>query len=110
MLSRNFGSGPQALFAIAPDAPCAAQSSRECSYRDNRDRNRHTVRILAIRTVCRRIQGPVWGIPLRDARSAARIANAPTTRRPMTSFGAWRRMYPEPQLAQALIGQDGKRQ
>src|SRR5258707_15372755 len=56
MLPGAVGSEPQAILAIAPHAPCEARSSGECTDRDNRDRNGHAVRLLAIRTVCRRIQ------------------------------------------------------
>src|SRR5580700_7965796 len=68
LLPGTAGSEPEAIPAVAPDAAGASRPSGERPDRDNRDRNRHAVRFLATRTVCRRIQGAVRGITLHDTR------------------------------------------
>ena len=74
VLPGTAGGEPQAIPAVAPDAPGAAGPARECPSRDNRDGDRHAVRLLAIRTVRRRIQiallGELPSATLAGARSA----------------------------------------
>jgi hypothetical protein len=74
MLPGATGDEPQAILAVAPDASGTACAARECPNRDNRDGNRHAIRLLAIRAVRRRIPVALRGIAVHHARSPARVA------------------------------------
>src|SRR5271170_5224659 len=74
MLRGTVGNQPQAILAVAPDESGATRPARRRRDRDNGDRNRDAIRLLAIRTVLRGIPVALRGIAFHDARPAVALA------------------------------------
>ena len=70
----QLGMSPKRYLLLRRMHLAAASAAREHTNRDNRDRDRHAIRLLAIRAVRRGIQVALRGISLRHARSPARAA------------------------------------
>src|SRR5215471_9657178 len=74
LLPRAAGDESKAIPVVAPDESGAASLAQWLSWHDNGNGDRHSIRLLAIRAVRRRIPLALRGNAVRHAAPAARVA------------------------------------